>query len=443
MTEHHELNELRRLAESLNVEGFRDLAEHLHPSDVSDVLVGLDEDARLQLIRALPPELVSDALAEMAPDEHPEEVLAALPAQDAATILDEMADDDAADLLGDLPSDTATTILARVDDREEIERLLEYPEDSAGGIMTSTVVAVRDTETVGEALDDIRHQSEDVEGFFQVYCVDASRRLLGVVPLQRLVSSPPDQPIREIMQPAPAVARPDQDQEDVARLMSRYNVAAVPVVDMAGRLLGRVTFDDVIDVVEAEQTEDLLRFGGVSAEEELAAPWYRAVAKRLPWLYVNLLTAFLPAAVVWIFRASTEWRLTALVPVIAGMGGNAGTQALAVTVRRVSLGLIPPTQARAVIGKELFVGFLNGFAIGSVVGVAAALAFGVGWTFGLVVLIAMWGNLIVAGFAGAFIPLLLERFGVDPAVASSVFVTTFTDVCGYFLLFGLASAIIL
>jgi magnesium transporter len=208
--------------------------------------------------------------------------------------------------------------------------------------------------------------------------------------------------------------------------------------------LGRITFDDVIDVVEAEVTEDLLKFGGVPGDEQLGAEWHQAIRSRLPWLYVNLVTASLSGAVVWLFRdvITSAWVLAALVPVVAGMGGNAGTQALAVTVRRVSLGLIPRDGARSVVAKEFVVGGINGFMVGSVVGAVAWLVGG-HWTFGMVVILAMWGNLIVAGVAGSSIPLLLEKVGVDPAVASSVFVTAFTDVCGYFLLLSLASALIL
>jgi magnesium transporter len=218
----------------------------------------------------------------------------------------------------------------------------------------------------------------------------------------------------------------------------------VAVVDDFGRLLGRVTFDDVIDVVEAETTEDLLKFGGVSPDEELGGGWIEAVRSRLPWLYLNLLTASLAAGVVYAFRDTIAATLALAIwmPVIAGMGGNAGTQALAVTVRRLALGLIPSHLFLRVVGKEVLVGITNGLAIGAVVGLAAALL-GEGVRLGLVVFLAMAGNLLVAGFAGAFIPIVLERFGVDPAIASSIFVTTFTDVCGFVLLLGLAGWLLL
>jgi magnesium transporter len=246
------------------------------------------------------------------------------------------------------------------------------------------------------------------------------------------------------MQPPDVSVSPDADQEDVARILARYNLPSVAVVDASGRLLGRITFDDVIDVVEAETTEDLLKFGGVPASELLAAGWREAVRSRLPWLYVNLLTAFLAGAVVYVFQ-DTIRRTVALavwMPIIAGMGGNAGTQALAVTVRRLALGQMPSHLFGRVVGKEVLVGVVNGLAIGGAVGIIAMLL-GDQVRLGLVVFLAMAGNLLVAGFAGGFIPVVLERFGIDPAIASSIFVTTFTDVCGFLLLLGLAGWLLL
>lgn len=439
------VEELKRLAKAGDVQAFRAKAEQVHPSDLSDAFAALDDELRVRLIRQLPPELVSEALAEMEPEERPSEVLEALPAEHAADIVEELAVDDAADVIAELPPDRADTILKLVDDRQEIEDLLKYDENSAGGIMTSEFVSVDQGATAAEAIEEIRRQSEQVEDFYQVYCVDADQRLVGVLPLRRLVCTAPNTPVGSIMEAAPAVASSDLDQEEVARLMSRYNVAAVPVVDDVGRLLGRVTFDDVIDVVEAEQTEDLLKFGGGSGDEQLGGGWFSAVRKRLPWLSVNLLTALVAALVIRYFQDTIEaiLVLAALGPVIAGMGGNAGTQALAVTVRRVALGLVSREQAARVIGKEILVGVINGLVMGVVMGIMTASVLETGPMLGVVVMLAMWGNIMVAGMAGASIPLLLDRLGVDPAVASSVFVTTFTDIVGYFLFLGLASAFLL
>jgi magnesium transporter len=310
--------------------------------------------------------------------------------------------------------------------------------------MTTHMVTVPDSATAEEAREEIRRQSEEVEDFYEVFVVDSDHRLVGFLPFKDLVISRPERPVRAFMTPADIFVTPDLDQEEVARLMARYNLPSVAVVDEDGRLLGRVTFDDVIDVVEAETTEDLLKFGGVSADEELAAGWRPAVRSRLPWLSVNLATAFLAGGVVYLFQHTIQHTLALAVwmPVIAGMGGNAGTQALAVTVRRLALGLIPVDVFTRVVGKEILVGIINGLVMGVTVGTVATLI-GQGARLGIVVFLAMAGNLMVAGFAGAFIPILLERFGVDPAVASSIFVTTFTDVCGFLLLLGLAGMLLL
>jgi magnesium transporter len=419
-------------------------AHDFEPADLADVLSALDEQDRLTVVQALPAELSSQALAEMPEEAHAEETLAALAPEQAAEIVEELDDDDAADILGTLEPAEQERILSEVEDRAEVDRLLRYDEETAGGRMTTHTVTVRDTATVSAALDDIRRQAEEVEDFYQVFVIDGNGRLVGLLPFKDLVISKPDRRVRDFMAPADISVPPDLDQEEVARLMARYNLPSVAVVDEAGRLLGRVTFDDVIDVVEAETTEDLLKFGGVPADEELAAGWREAVRSRLPWLYVNLLTAFLAGGVVYLFQGTVQ-RTVALavwMPIIAGMGGNAGTQALAVTVRRLALGLIPTHLFARVVGKEALVGIFNGLAIGLVVGLVAALL-GEGPRLGLVVFLAMTGNLLVAGFAGAFIPVVLERLGIDPAIASSIFVTTFTDVCGFLLLLGLAGSLLL
>ena len=411
----------------------------LEAADLADVLSSLDEAERLTAVRALPPEISGEALVEMPEEEHAEDTLAALEPEQAADIVDEMADDDATDILQELDPEEQEAILSEVEDRAGVDRLLKYDEESAGGLMTTQVVSVHDTATAGEAIEEIRRQAEENEGFYQVFVVDGAGRLAGVLPFKDLVTSAPTRPVREFMEPSDIFVTPELDQEEVARLMARYNLPSVPVVDAHGKLLGRVTFDDVIDVVEAETTEDLLKFGGVSPDEELGASWSEAVRSRLPWLYVNLLTAFAAASVVLVFSNAIQqlkW-LAVFMPVIAGMGGNAGTQALAVSVRRIALGQVPAGGAGSLVGKEMVVGLVNGFANALIAGSIAW--FAAGPKFGAVVAFARTGNLAVAGFAGAFVPLLLERLKVDPAIASSVFVTTFTDMCGFFLLLGMAT----
>lgn len=438
------LDELRALAERDDLHAFVERALRFHPSDLADVLASLDEGARVRAVAELPPELASAALAEMEATEHPEEILLAVGPDYAAELLEELPSDDAADMVAELPPEEREAVLAEVEDRADVERLLGYPEESAGGLMTTAVTVVDQDATLAAAIAEIRRQAGEEDEPYDVYVVDGMRRLVGTIPLARLVVAAPERRVREVMRPPTVTVGPEQDQEQVARVMARYNVAAVPVVDAANRVLGRVTFDDVIDVVEAEMTEDLLKFGGVNPHEELGAAWHDAVRSRLPWTFVNLCTAFFGATVVYLFQ-DTLARVVLLavwMPIIAGMGGNAGTQALAVTVRRLALKQLPRRRAIEVIRKEVLVGAVNGLAVGALVAVLAAMLRGTS-ALGLVVLLAMWGNLVVGGFAGAFIPLVLERLGADPAVASSMFVTAFTDTCGFLLLLGLGAALLL
>jgi magnesium transporter len=438
------LDELKALAERDDLRAFVTRAAHVHPSDLADVLASLDEGTRVRAVAELPPEIASSALAEMEAAEHPEEILRAVGPDYAAELVEELPADDAADIVAELPPEEREAVLAEVEDRAEVEQLLSYPEDTAGGLMTPEFVAVDQDATLAEAVAAIRRQREEEDELYDVYAVDGQRRLTGTLPISRLVVASPERRVREVMTPPAAVAHPEDDQEHVARLMARYNVAALPVVDAGSRLLGRITFDDVIDVVEAETTEDILKFGGVDPHEDLTAPWTAAVRSRLPWLYANLLTASLAGAVVYLFRGTVAQvvLLAVWMPIIAGMGGNAGTQALAVTVRLLALGQILPGRAWGVIRKETLVGLVKGVAVGGVVGLVAAIQ-GSAVMLGVVVFLAMTGNLLLAGFVGAFVPVLLRRLGVDPAVASSVFVTALTDVCGFTLLLGLGAALLL
>lgn len=439
------VNGLVALVRDGRLDEFTARASELEPADLADVLAALEDDERVVAVQALPAEISSQALIEMPDEEHAGETLAALDPEQAAEIVEELADDDAADILGNLEPAEQERILSEVEDedRADVEKLLVYDAESAGGLMTTRIVTVPDTVTVAEALDEVRRQTEEVEDFYEVFVTDARRRLVGVLSFRSLAVSPPSRPVREIMEEPAVTVGPEEDQEEVARVLARYNLPSVPVVDQEGRLLGGITFDDVSDVVEAENTEDILRFGGVPAGEELKGTWQAAVRSRLPWLVLNLATAFVAGAVV-LSRQDVIARivlLAAYMPIVAGMGGNAGTQALAVTVRGLAVGVIPRDQAFGVIAKEMTAGLINGLVVGVIVCVVA-LVLGHGAKLGLVVFLAMSVNLFVAGFAGAFIPILLERVSVDPAIASSIFVTTFTDVCGFSLLLGLASALL-
>jgi magnesium transporter len=422
----------------------QELVEKVHPSDLADILEELDEEQRLRLIGLLPASTAGGTLAEMEEVEHPEELLARLEPEKIAEVVEEMPDDDAADLIGELEPEERARVLASLEDPSTIEELLHYPEDSAGGIMTRELVAVRSFLTAGEALSEIRRQAREVPGFYTIFVVDRHGTLCGVMNLQSLVMVDPDQPISDLIEAPPAVVPVEMDQEEVGRILGRYNLAAIGVVDALERLVGCITFDDVIDVMEAETTEDILRFASVSEEEELRGSTVAAVKSRLPWLVLSLITAALASSVVYLYRDTIEQIviLAAVMPVIAALGGNAGTQALAVTIRRIALSDESLVERWSVVGKELAVGLMNGLMIGAIAALAGLLLVDDA-AFGLVVMLAMWGNLIVASTLGGLIPIFLESVGVDPAVASSVFVTTLTDLAGFFLLLALASALLL
>ena len=446
-TSDERLQELRDLVDAGGEDEIReDQLKDLHASDLADLIEQLEDDQRLAFVRRLPPVIAADALAEMDLVERPAELLLQLDPGQIGEIVGEMADDDAADIIGEMEPEQQAEVLSAVaiPDAADIQELLHYPEDSAGGIMTRDILAIESALTASEAISEIRRQSQGDIDFYTIFVVEADRNLAGVVSLHDLVVCDPDSRLSSITEEPPAVVPVDMDQEEVGRILSRYNLASIGVVDHAGRLVGRITFDDVIDVMEAETTEDILRFAAVSDEEEVRGTTVDAIRSRLPWLLLNLGTASLGALVVWSFRETIESLvlLAVVMPIVAGLGGNAGTQALAVTIRRIALADEKLSERWQVVGKEALVGLLNGLAVGALAFVLGYLLLGEGPLFGIVVLLAMWGNLVVASFAGAFFPIFLESIGVDPAVASSVFVTALTDLSGFLLLLGLASAVL-
>lgn len=445
-----------RLTDLVETGNLRALADavvelDLHASDVADLLEELEPHEQVELVRSLPAEVASEALAEMEEGEERADLLAALDPLKGAELLHELADDDAADLIAELEPHEANRILANlpVEEAGELRDLLLYDEETAGGIMTTELVAVDAGLSAGEAIAEIRRQGQVVEEFYTVFVVGPDRTLMGTVSLAEVVVAEPHVPVSELVEEAQVAILPATDQEEVGRLMARYNLVSAPVVNEAGVLLGRITFDDIIDVMEAEQTEDLLRLAGVSDEEEVRADWQDAVRTRLPWLGLNLFTITIASSIVVFFEGTVRefWFLAMLLPIVGGIGGNSGTQALAVTVRRIALASSERERRSDAVSKELLVGLVNGLALGLV---AASAIFLLGLAnpevprlLPVVVLVSLWGNILLAGFAGAFIPTLLNRLGIDPAVASSVFLTTVTDLVGFALLLGMASFLLL
>lgn len=428
------------------------LMKILHPSEVAQVLEDCAPDLRERIVREVPIDIVSAALSEMDEDSNPGALLTLLSPRIASELIRELAPDDAADLLAMVPEEFKDNILSFVPNDEEvvINQLLNYEEDSAGGLMNPDVVKVQEGMTKLEALREVVAQSEDMDDFYTIYVVDQANHLKGFLSFRSLFLARNSQLVSEAMDDDIVSVDVHMDQEEVAKLMGQYNLPTLPVVSQTGILMGRITFDDVMDVLEEETTEDILNFAGVSEDENLRGGWANAVKSRIPWLMINLVTASIAAFVISQFDGTIEKLvlLTSMMPIIAGVAGNGATQTLAVTIRRISTDGIPPRKAFKVVMKELSVGMINGLMIGAVVSVAITFVnpnpdpqFVV--MMGLVVFMAMFGNLMLAGFMGSFIPIMLEKLNIDPAVASSILITAFTDIIGYLLLFGLATKILL
>lgn len=417
-----------------------------HASEIAILFESLSKEEKQRIINLLDVETASEVISEMHEESHPEELLLQLHPDKRTEIVEELDYDDATDIISQLEEHEQKEILADLseDDASSIRNLLSYHEETAGGLMNTEFIRINLNLTKKDAIDEIIRQSEEIEEFYTIFVVNDDNVFQGIVSLKDIIKAKGNVKITELVKAEVAWVYPDTDQEEVARLISQYNITSIPVLDKDMKLLGRVTFDDVIDVLEDENTEDILKISGVSEDEELSGNWIEAVKSRLPWLILNLGTAFLASSVVRHFDDTIKLItiLPAYMTIIAGMGGNAATQALAVTVRRISLYDLTDNQAYRTVLKELTVGLINGACTGAIV-FLFALYFDSNPMLGLVIFLAMSGNLLIAGITGAGIPLALKRIGIDPAIASSIIITTFTDVFGFLLLLGLASKLLL
>jgi len=437
------LDSVRRLLRIGATANLLNLLQKQHPADLAQVfgeLTDRDREAAFSVLVERHGRLAMEAVSELGP-EAGAALLSTRSAEDIARLIQEIPSDDAAALVDNLPDELSTAVLDLMRPRESgvVEGLLEYDEKTAGRIMNPTVFALSEDLTVGEAITELQNH-RDIEMVFYLYVVDGRRHLVGVTSLRRLLLVSPETPLKRIMTADLISARVEMDQEEVARQVAAYNLLAIPVVDEENKLVGIITVDDVIDVIKDEATEDIYRLAGVSGDERAFTPAMESLRKRLPWLGVNLVTAFLAAAVVALFEGTIDAFpvLAIFMPIVAGMGGNAGTQTLTVVVRGIALGELTWGNARKALLKEMAVGIGNGV----VLGLAAAL---VVWatrgnpTLGSILGLAMIVNLFVAAAAGTLVPLGLRAANVDPALASSVFITTMTDVFGFFSFLGLAS----
>jgi magnesium transporter len=418
------------------------LVTSLHPADLAELVLELPEEERAALLDHLPTDVVAE-LFEYVEDDDLRELIRGVGIEDLPAVLEEVEDDVAADVIQQLEPEEQAETLAQLDRGEEVAELLQYGDESAGGIMSRGFVALNENITVQQAIDYLRVLRPPADRAYYLYVVDDGGVLQGVVSIRDLLVSSPKTLLKEITQRDVHAVTTDADQEEAARILQRYNLLAVPVVDAEGRLQGVMTADDLIDVLQEEATEDMYRLVGLDEGETVLAPVWRSVRRRVPWLLVNLMTAFLAALVVRPFedtiaRAAT---LAVFMPVIAGHAGNTGTQAVTIVVRGLALGDVKVSDWLLVLRKELAFGVIHGALVGALTSVLALVLSLNPW-LGAVVFAALMANVMIAGIMGAIIPLTIKRLGGDPAVASSIWLTTFTDVMGFLMLLGLGTILI-
>ena len=419
----------------------RALVQPLHPADVADLIELARADEREGLVKALAGIVSPDVLAELN-DFVREDLLDEMEPQQVADIAGQLDTDDAVALIEDLDDDEQQAVLERMepDDRAAVEKALSYPEESAGRLMQRDVCAVPEHWKVGQVIDYLRATEELPDDFWEVFVVNTAHHPVGTCKLSTILRTPRGRLVADIMQREQMLIPVDLDQEDVALRFQKYALVSAAVVDASGRLVGMITVDDVVHIISEEAGEDALLLSGVD-EGDINEPIVDTYKSRVRWLIANLMTALVAAFIIRSFEASIERMavLAALMPIVAGVGGNAGTQTLAVTVRAIATNQLTSSNHWRAVWREIRVAVMNGVTIAVLIGVGVTLVLG-SPELGAVIAVAMLTNIIIAGLAGVLVPLTLERFEADPAVASSVFVTMVTDSMGFLVFLGLATA---
>lgn len=434
---------IERIRSSLETNRIKDAVSillDLHPADQAEAFNTLTEAEQDILLPILDVSDAADLLEELE-DEDVLEAVDALTPEQLADVLDEMEPDEAADLLGDLPPHEVSEALSKMEDAQEVVPLLGYPDETAGGLMTTSFISLTREATIDKAIDYLRSIGPEAEIPYYIYVTDPRNRLIGVVGFRDLVVSEKGTIIEEVMDQEVMSVSVTDDQEDVARLISRYDLAAVPVIDDKQHLVGAITHDDIVEVLEDEATEDIYRLAKVlDTQLEPHSPIRDQIRGRLPWVFLSTLTALFAAWVVSQFEGiiAQVAILAAFLSIVAGLGGNSGSQNVALIVRALALGKIESRKIWSVLGRQLLVGILQGIAVGSVVSLGVILWRGNPY-LGMILGLAMLGNMIVASIIGTLIPLGLRAIGQDPALASTVLVTSTTDICGFLIFLGLAA----
>jgi magnesium transporter len=435
------IEEITRCIGAGDAKFLREVVAELHEADLGDLIEALEPDDRVSLVELTGADFHFSALNEV-DDAVREEILEELEPETVAEGVRELESDDAVELLEGLDEEDQEEILEKLPPRERdaLERSLDYPEDSAGRRMQTEFITVPPDWTVGQAIDYMRETADLPDRFYEIYAVDAARRWQGAIPLDVLLRSRRPVPLADLIDEDRRRVAVTDDLEEVARLFGKYNLVAAPVVDAEDRLVGVITVDDVVDVIEEEADEDLKALGGVTSDEELSDNVWTIAKGRFNWLLVNLATAFLASSVLGLFEGQLEKMvaLAVLAPIVASQGGNAATQTMTVAVRALATRELGPNNAMRVVIREALVGLVNGLAFAVITGVAAVAWFRIPG-LGIVIGLAIICNLFAGALGGILIPMVLERVRADPAVASGTFVTTVTDVVGFFSFLGIAT----
>jgi len=420
----------------------------MHSAEISALLLACRDDSERQLLlEFIPDNMLGETLLEL-PERMQEELLADFEVHEIEGVAEHLESDDIADLLQVVDKEVAEEVIGRLDpeDRREIEPLMAHDEESAGGLMQAELFKVRSNWEIEKVLNVLRRWGEEIENLNYVYVVDDKDRLQSVASLHTLLFHPLDTLIGDVSDTVFPRALPGQDQEEVARIFEKYDVMALPVVDDDGVLVGRITADDILDVLQEEATEDMYRLAALSGQDDLSEPVGITAWRRGIWLTVNLGTAILASFVIAQFEATIAQivALAILMPIVASMGGIAGTQTLTVIVRGIALGRVTFDNAKRALIKEVSVSMVTGLSFALLMGLVASFWFpAIGMKLGLVIAAAMMVNLVAAGLAGALIPLTLQRINIDPALASGTILTTVTDVVGFLTFLGLATLFLL
>ncbi|MEG2053651.1 MAG: magnesium transporter, partial [Oscillospiraceae bacterium] len=434
------VDSVRAALQSTDKTALAEIWEDVFPIDIAIAFNDLDDDELLSFLMFAKDQSIA-AVLEQANEDLQQRMLLLLENEHVLKIFSFMSRDDVADVLGNLPIDRRKGLvnLMKVGDQKLMQQLLGYDEDTAGGIMTTEYIALNENLSAENALKKIKQIAPKTEVIEVIFIINASRELVGTADLRDILVAKDDTVMAEIMNDNVITVYPETDQENVSLLVSKYDLKAIAVINRKNSLLGIVTVDDIIDVIVEEHTEDMLRMGGVNEGENINSSLGESIKMRLPWLFVNLLTAFLASFTVSLFEGTIAQvvALAAAMPIVAGMGGNAGTQTLSIVIRSIALGEIDLKHNWKLLLKEVCLGLFNGAATGAVTGAILFLRYQNPW-LGLIIFAAMIGNLVIAGFFGFVIPLVLKALKQDPALASAVFLTTATDVFGFFIFLGLA-----